>query len=110
MTRRPYHAWMNTIEPLCVLVLIAACAATAGAASVGTTPADSALVLQGNSEETAFRSLTVEAENRIHFEFARPELTIELDALAVLNGVEASEVLPKGTLVKRVVGKDPPKN
>ncbi len=36
--------------------------------------------------------------------------TIELDALAVLNGVEASEVLPKGTLVKRVVGKDPPKN
>ena len=36
--------------------------------------------------------------------------TIELDALAVLNGVEASEVLPKGTLVKRIVGKDPPKN
>ena len=34
--------------------------------------------------------------------------TIELDALAVLNGVEASEILPKGMLVKRVVGADPP--
>ncbi len=35
---------------------------------------------------------------------------IELEALAVLNGVDASEVLTKGTLVKRIVGKDPPKN
>ncbi len=34
--------------------------------------------------------------------------TIEMDALAVLNGVEVSETLPKGMLVKRVVGADPP--
>lgn len=34
--------------------------------------------------------------------------TIELDALAVLNGVQATETIAKGTLVKRVVGADPP--
>ncbi len=34
--------------------------------------------------------------------------TITLDALSGLNGVEPNETLPKGTLVKRVVGDDPP--
>ncbi len=34
--------------------------------------------------------------------------TIELDALAGLNGVRPSDVLSKGTLVKRIVGADPP--
>ncbi|MEN8164870.1 MAG: peptidase M48, partial [Acidobacteriota bacterium] len=48
--------------------------------------------------------MTLEQFNRKH------PSTIELEALAVLNGIEASEVLPKGMLVKRVVGKDPPKN
>ncbi len=50
------------------------------------------------------KSMSLEEFNR------RNPSTIEFDALAVLNGVEASEVLPKGMLVKRVVGKDPPKN
>lgn len=36
--------------------------------------------------------------------------TIDLDRLAVLNGVEADEKLARGTLVKRVVGADPPAN
>lgn len=46
--------------------------------------------------------LSLEQFNRKH------PSTIELDALAVLNGVEATQTLPKGTLVKRVVGKEPP--
>lgn len=34
--------------------------------------------------------------------------TIELDELAVLNGVDATATLPKGILIKRIVGADPP--
>lgn len=49
------------------------------------------------------RSMSIEQFNR------QQPSTIELEALAILNGVEASETLPKGALIKRVVGKEPPK-
>ena len=37
------------------------------------------LTLKGGQEGTVFRSLTVEGEDRIHVEFERPELKIDLD-------------------------------
>jgi hypothetical protein len=40
---------------------------------------DSTLTLRGGQEGTVFRSLTIEGEDRIHFEVARPELRLELD-------------------------------
>jgi len=48
------------------------------------------------------RAMNLETFNR------KNPSTIKLESLAVLNGVDAHETLPKGTLVKRVVGDDPP--
>ena len=42
-------------------------------------PADSSLVLKGSEKGTTFRSLTIEAENRVQIEFDRPTLQIDLD-------------------------------
>ncbi len=42
--------------------------------------ADSGLTLHGGEEGTAFRSLTVEGEDRIHVEFDHPVLELDLDA------------------------------
>jgi len=36
--------------------------------------------------------------------------SINLDELAVINGVESKTILDKGTKLKRIVGEDPPKN
>jgi len=56
--------------------LILSLAASAGADEA---PADSTMVLEGGEEGTAFKSLTVEAENRVQIEFERPVLAIDLD-------------------------------
>jgi hypothetical protein len=40
---------------------------------------DSTLTLRGGQEGTVFRSLTVEGEDRIHFEVERPTLKLEMD-------------------------------
>ena len=40
---------------------------------------DSTLTLRGGQEGTVFRTLTVEGEDRIHFEVERPELKLEMD-------------------------------
>jgi hypothetical protein len=48
---------------------------------------DSTLVLQGGEEGTALKSLTIEAENRVQIDFARPELRINLDP-ATAPGLE----------------------
>ncbi|MEO5989021.1 MAG: hypothetical protein ABIU54_00005, partial [Candidatus Eisenbacteria bacterium] len=40
---------------------------------------DSSMTLRGGEEGTVFRTLTVEGEDRIHFELERPELHLELD-------------------------------
>ncbi len=45
--------------------------------------ADSGMVLRGDREGSALPSLTIEGEDRVHFEFERPQLVLELDPLAV---------------------------
>jgi hypothetical protein len=42
---------------------------------------DSGMTLRGDREGTVFRSLTVEGEDRIHFEFERPPLRLDVDPL-----------------------------
>lgn len=56
--------------------LILCVAASAGAEEAAK---DSTMVLEGGEEGTAFKSLTVEAENRVQIEFERPHLEINLD-------------------------------
>ncbi len=41
--------------------------------------ADSTLTLKGDQEGTVFRSLTIEGEDRIHYDFERPPLIVSLD-------------------------------
>jgi hypothetical protein len=41
-------------------------------------PSDSTLTLRGGQEGTVFRTLTVEGEDRIHVDFERPELMLDL--------------------------------
>jgi hypothetical protein len=57
----------------------AALAAALPGPAAAQAPADSTLTLEGGRDGTVFRSLTVEGENRIRIEFARPELAVELD-------------------------------
>jgi hypothetical protein len=40
---------------------------------------DSTMTMHGGQEGTVFKSLTVEGEDRIHLDFDRPELKVELD-------------------------------
>lgn len=57
----------------------AALAAVLPGLAAAQAPADSTLTLEGGRDGTVFRSLTVEGENRIRIEFARPELAVDLD-------------------------------
>ena len=59
---------------------------SAGAKTVERTPgarsaaeSDSALTMRGDREGTVFKSLTVEGEDRIHIEFDRPPLDLDVD-------------------------------
>jgi hypothetical protein len=67
--------------PLTLLALLQAAgpawAATATAPSAP--PPDSGLTLRGGQEGTVFRTLTVEGEDRIHVDFERPELMLDLE-------------------------------
>jgi hypothetical protein len=51
----------------------------AGDAHAVPVPGDSVQTLKGGQEGTAFRSLTVEGEDRIHIDYQRPELTLDVD-------------------------------
>jgi len=44
-------------------------------------PADSSITLKGSEEGTVFKSLTIEGEDRVHIEFERPALSLDLDPL-----------------------------
>ena len=62
-------------------------------------PDDSTMTLRGGQEGTVFRSLTVEGEDRIHYEVARPELKLDADPTKV-SGLEwgsARDVLDRTT-------------
>ncbi len=50
----------------------------ASAAAVAAPGPDSSLTLKGGQEGTVFRTLTVEGEDRIHVDFARPTLELDL--------------------------------
>lgn len=58
-------------------------AARPAAADSATAPAatapDSGYTMPGGQEGTVFKSLTVQGEDRVHFEFERPELALDLD-------------------------------
>ena len=63
-----------------VLFAMAALAA-AGETRAAATPAssDSSMTLRAGQAGTEFRSMTVEGEDRVHIDFGRPELTLDLD-------------------------------
>ena len=44
-----------------------------------TTKSDSSMTLRAGQSGTEFRSMTVEGEDRVHIDFGRPELTLDLD-------------------------------
>jgi len=44
---------------------------------------DSAMILRGGQEGTAFRTLTIEGEDRVHVDFERPALDLDLDPTQV---------------------------
>ena len=60
--------------------------------SAETSDPDSGMVLEGGASGTALRSLTVEGEDRIQFEFERPSLRIDFDASRVA-GLELGSAL-----------------
>lgn len=72
---------------------------TAGTVAAHRAPSssDSAMTLQGGAEGTAFHSLTVQGEDRIHLEFDRPELRLELDPMKApgLDHGTAADVLER---------------
>lgn len=63
--------------------LVAALTATAPARAVpaasGTPAADSSMTLRAGQSGTEFRSMTIEGEDRVHVDFGRPELNLDLD-------------------------------
>ena len=44
-------------------------------------PADSSMTLKGSEDGTVFKTLTIEGEDRVHIEFERPPLSLDLDPL-----------------------------
>ena len=66
--------------PACAVGLVLVCMLAAnGPASAQEAVTDSTLVLRNQEEETVFRNLTIEGENRIRIEFDRPDLVVDLD-------------------------------
>ena len=59
-------------------VLIPAVGPHAACAAAAPAPPAADLILRAGEEGTAFKSLTVEGEDRIHVDYARPELTLAL--------------------------------
>jgi len=52
---------------------------TAPAAGGGAQSADSSMTLRAGQSGTEFRSMTVEGEDRVHVDFGRPDLSLDLD-------------------------------
>jgi hypothetical protein len=77
-----------------VLLLAGAVAGTAYAESAAY---DSAMTLRGGQEGTVFRTLTVEGEDRVHVDFERPGLELDLDPTRVpgLDQGTARDVLDR---------------
>ncbi len=69
------------------------------AASQSTADPDSGFTLKSGEEGTVFRTLTVEGEDRIHFEVERPDLRLEVDPRTApgLEWGTARDVLDRST-------------
>lgn len=61
-----------------VLLLLGAALPSLASETAGAAP-DSTMSLEGKSDGTVFRSLTVEGENRVKIRFERPNLAVDLD-------------------------------
>lgn len=46
---------------------------------VSSSPTDTSMTLQGGQSGTEFRSMTIEGEDRVHIDFGRPQLNLDLD-------------------------------
>lgn len=57
-------------------------AADAAQAKEAAAKTDSSMTLKGGEDGTVFKSLTIEGEDRVHIEFERPTLSLDLDPLA----------------------------
>ncbi len=57
----------------------AARAGKAPAARAGKAAADTSMTLRAGQSGTEFRSMTIEGEDRVHVDFGRPELNLDLD-------------------------------
>jgi hypothetical protein len=96
MTPRRSHdlpaAWL-----LAGLALLAPLGAGATPGATADAAADTAMAMAGGSEGTVFRSLTVEAENKVQIRFDRPELLIDLDPASApgLTWGDAQDVLDR---------------
>src|SRR5438552_8489738 len=90
--------WMDVRSDFCILVVVAAALAalavsseaatkstrhsvapSAAAAPQSTSAESDSMTLKGGQEGTVFRNLTIEGEDRIHVDFDRPELVLDLD-------------------------------
>lgn len=61
------------------IAALALCLCAGTALATQEAPADTSMALEGSSDGTVFKSLTVEGENRVRITFERPELAIDLD-------------------------------
>ncbi len=74
----------SVVWPAAVAALLIACPAAADTAPApGGGASDTTLTLHGGQEGTVFHTLTVEGEDRVHVDFDRPELALELDPATV---------------------------
>lgn len=82
-----------------IFTVLAATFAAAPAVAAGDEP-DSAIVLEGGREGTAFKRMTIEGEDRFRVDFERPSLRIELDPASApgLDWDNTWDVLADGAL------------
>jgi hypothetical protein len=67
------------ISPAAIAAVPRPAASTPAAASPRATAHDSSFTLKGGEEGTDFRTLTIEGEDRVHIEFDRPPVVVDLD-------------------------------
>src|SRR2546426_8489699 len=67
----------RTLGVLFAMAALAAAGETRAAASPASS--DSSMTLRAGQAGTEFRSMTVEGEDRVHIDFGRPELNLDLD-------------------------------
>lgn len=72
-------AMLNRFILLVFLAVFVLAMAPGTPASAQESPSDTSMALKGGEEGTAFKSMTIEGEDRVRIEFERPALVIDLD-------------------------------